>query len=212
MLNFDEPEKVVRIKDTEKSMTFNEVFQLMTPFIQKQVNRTMAALDTRSRYLYDSDDVFQLYSEAIFMAYDQYDINKNVQFATFAYWKICAMRKSILKHMYAKKRSVQQDFFSLDAANEIGSLEDYLQSEMSNSIVNDSGDIQTNDIPVEDKLIISDYRETQDPLNRAIIDNFMGALGFNGEEIAKMFSTSRQVVRYRLNKIRAEIRTVLELD
>ncbi|WZK93706.1 hypothetical protein [Staphylococcus phage SpP] len=73
--------KKLIIKNEVVEMTFEEVLELFTPLIYKEINRQKSIFNRVSE---EREDMYQDASLYLFKAYEKYDIEKGYHFTTFA--------------------------------------------------------------------------------------------------------------------------------
>lgn len=73
--------KKLIIKGEVVEMTFEEVLELFTPLIYKEINRQKSVFNRVSE---EREDMYQDASLYLFKAYEKYDIKKGYHFTTFA--------------------------------------------------------------------------------------------------------------------------------
>lgn len=187
------------IRNRTKPMTFNEVFQAMTPFINSQTKRTFATLDSHTAIEYGEDDIFQLFSEALYTAYEGYDIRHGTEFATYAYYKLLRARKAIYRNVYSQQPSGTKTI-NLEALSqhEDGLLDEIL--------------IDPNNQPETTELLISiqSFRSSLDDLEKVILDNLCQSHAHNNAEIGLIFGLTRQDIRYHSIKLQRQLADYLD--
>lgn len=77
--------KLIRIKDEVKEMSFEEVLEMFTPAIHKEINKQKLAF---SRSFEEREDMFQDGCVWLWKAYKSYDVTKKTQFFTHAFMYI----------------------------------------------------------------------------------------------------------------------------
>lgn len=75
--------KVIRVKNEDKLMSFEDVLEEFTPLLHQYINRYLSARDTKL----EVDDLFQELSLATWEAYKDYDWSKGNHFSTLLHFK-----------------------------------------------------------------------------------------------------------------------------
>jgi len=99
--------KLIRIKEEIKEMSFEEVLEMFTPAIHKEINKQKIAF---SRSHEEREDMFQDGCVWLWKAYKSYDVTKKTQFFTHAFMYI---RRGVQNQTVANNSAKRSDGYTV---------------------------------------------------------------------------------------------------
>lgn len=120
--------KQLIIKNEVVEMTFEEVLELFTPLIYKEINRQKSVFNRVSE---EREDMFQDASMYLWKAYEKYELEKGYHFTTFARRYIQRGVQNMTRENQRQKRDGVTVSMDQQVKNEEG-------SELVNFLVNDT--------------------------------------------------------------------------
>lgn len=186
--------KQLIIKGEVVEMTFEEVLELFTPLIYKEINRQKSVFN---RITEEHEDMYQDASMWLWTAYEKYDIEKGYHFTTFARRYVQRGVQNMTRENQMQKRdgiTVSMDQQVQGSEGDAGELINLLvdETDMDNPIIAQEVIKQVSNILTDNE---NDY------LN-AMLE------GYTQTETAKMKGVTRQNAYLEFNKIKNKIRLV----
>ena len=100
------------IVDGQKvEMTFEEVLVRFKPMINKEVRKHTATTNFNG---IEAEDLYQALTLYVWNAFNDYDIERGVQFSTLLYNYLRDGKKRETSHLFAEKRTAEHGIFSID--------------------------------------------------------------------------------------------------
>lgn len=186
--------KQLIIKGKVVEMTFEEVLNLFTPLIYKEINRQKAVFNRVSE---EREDMYQDASLYLFKAYEKYDIEKGYHFTTFA-------RRYVqrgVQNMTRENQMQKRDGITVSMDQQVQGSEGNA-GELINLLVEETD----MDSPIIAQEIIKQ-------VSNILTDNendYLNAMleGYTQTEVAKIKGVTRQNAYLEFNKIKNKIRLV----
>lgn len=186
--------KQLIIKGKVVEMTFEEVLELFTPLIYKEINRQKSVFNRVSE---EREDMYQDASLYLFKAYEKYDIGKGYHFTTFA-------RRYVqrgVQNMTRENQMQKRDGITVSIDQQVQGSEGNA-GELINLLVDETD---------MDSPIIA--QEVIKQVSNILTDNendYLNAMleGYTQTEVAKTKGVTRQNAYLEFNKIKNKIRLV----
>lgn len=185
--------KKMIIKGEVVEMSFEEVLELFTPIIYKEIISHKTRID---RVEEEKDDMFQEASIRLWYAFNNYDIDTNYHFSTFAMRYIQGGVQNLTIKNNAQKRDGVN--VSLDQ-----SFDDSEDSSTLNDLLSDDSDLSS---PMVAREILS---ETMEKLTDLEVEYLLRMLsGYNASEVAREKDVTRQTAKEKFDKIKRIVKEV----
>lgn len=104
--------KKLLIVDGQKvEMTFEEVLNRFKPMVKKEVRKHTATTNFNG---IEEEDLYQALTLYVWNAFNDYDIERGVQFSTLLYNYLRDGKRRETAHLFAEKRTAEHGIFSID--------------------------------------------------------------------------------------------------
>ena len=185
--------KKMIIKGEVVEMSFEEVLELFTPAIHREINKQKAIFDRPSE---ERDDMFQEASIAVWRGFKNHDENSNHHFSTYIMQYIRHGVQEITIKNNAVKRSGLDSNINL-------SLDDLEEGDSLKNIISENPDLSS---PMIAREILSETIKELTDLEAEYLLKMM--CGYKAADVANEKGVTRQTAKEKFDKIKKKIEKI----